>query len=274
MIQRPIFKLVVNPWRLVMHRNPRSLVQVVLGWPHRQLKLLLLVILQVAVATIWTCAAAQADTATHYTHMVPLSAYLSKTKSAEIALARSAAPAEISGHAKVLTFGPHGYDVAVKGSNGFVCYVERAWANKFDSINFWNPQFRAPTCLNPAAARTILPIYLHRTGWVLAGMSQSEMAKRTDAAVADKTLSAPMPGAMSYMMSKQQILCGPDGSCGKWYPHVMFYYSSASSPDWAANLKGVPVFSSVTTTAPATTVLMVLVPRWSDQTPSPASESH
>jgi hypothetical protein len=54
----------------------------------------------------------------------------------------------------------------------------------------------------------------------------------------------------------------------------MFYYPSTGVPDWAANLTGGPIISGVATTRPATTVLMVLVPRWSDQTPSPAAVAH
>jgi hypothetical protein len=46
---------------------------------------------------------------------------------AEISLARSAAPASISGGAEVLVLGRHGYETAVRGKNGFVCVVERSW---------------------------------------------------------------------------------------------------------------------------------------------------
>ena len=35
--------------------------------------------------------------------------------------------------------GPHGYETAVEGKNGFVCMVERAWMSPFDSPEFWNP---------------------------------------------------------------------------------------------------------------------------------------
>lgn len=44
---------------------------------------------------------------------------------AEIALARSAVPAAISGYAEVLGLGRGGYETAVKGKSGFVCVVER-----------------------------------------------------------------------------------------------------------------------------------------------------
>ena len=56
--------------------------------------------------------------------MAPLSQYLMSPQ-AEIALARSAAPAAISKGATIVILGPHGYAVAEKGRNGFTCIVER-----------------------------------------------------------------------------------------------------------------------------------------------------
>src|SRR5579872_3680120 len=79
-----------------------------------------------------------------YPAMAPIEQYLSASRADEIALARSAGPPSIARDAKILTFGVHGYDVAVAGKNGFVCYVERAWANDFTDAQFWNPKVRAP----------------------------------------------------------------------------------------------------------------------------------
>jgi hypothetical protein len=91
--------------------------------------------------------------------MAPIEQYLETSASAEIALARTAAPTSISGDASVLVLGNHGYETAVKGKNGFVCLVWRSWAGPggFDDADFWSPKFRAPICFNPAGARTILP---------------------------------------------------------------------------------------------------------------------
>ncbi|HVA55422.1 MAG TPA: hypothetical protein VNI53_06470 [Gammaproteobacteria bacterium] len=74
-----------------------------------------------------------------YPTMVPIGEYLIASKTQEIALARSAAPASISDHAEVLVLGKHGYDIAVKGTNGFVCLVVRSWDHDFDKSGFWNP---------------------------------------------------------------------------------------------------------------------------------------
>ena len=64
---------------------------------------------------------------TAYPNMAPLDQYLIADRNAEIALARSAAPDAISGDAKILILGRHGYETAVEGKNGFVCLVERGW---------------------------------------------------------------------------------------------------------------------------------------------------
>lgn len=61
-----------------------------------------------------------------YPHMAPIARYQTASRAAEIALARSAAPASISGSARILVLGKHGYETAVAGKNGFVCLVVRA----------------------------------------------------------------------------------------------------------------------------------------------------
>ena len=90
--------------------------------------------------------------------MAPIEQYLEASASAEIAMARTAAPASISGDASVQVLGTHGYETAVKGKNGFVCMVWRSWTAGFEDTEFWNPKLRAPICLNAAAARSVLSV--------------------------------------------------------------------------------------------------------------------
>jgi hypothetical protein len=77
--------------------------------------------------------------------MAPLNQYLMPDQGSEIALARSAAPSSISDGAEVMVLGPKGYTTAVKGTNGFLCLVERSWGAATDNSDFWNPKVRAPT---------------------------------------------------------------------------------------------------------------------------------
>ena len=204
-----------------------------------------------------------------YPAMSPIEQYRMVSASEEVALARSAAPTSISGDAEVLTLGNHGYETAVKGKNGFVCLVWRSWAAGFDDPNFWNPTLRSPICLNPAAARSILPGYFDRTGWAIAGVSKSQMIERTRTQLAAHSYIAPAPGAMSFMMSKQGYL--GDG-VGHWHPHLMFFVAHTDDAAWGANLDGSPVFASQSSPELVTT-FYVPVPQWSDGTPA-VMETH
>ena len=98
------------------------------------------------------------DAMTPYPKMAAIDQYLMADRDAEIALARSAAPDSISRDATIVVLGRQGYETAVQGTNGFVCMVGRAWGAAFDWAEFWNPKVRAASCLNPQAARSILPI--------------------------------------------------------------------------------------------------------------------
>ena len=199
---------------------------------------------------------------TAYTMMQPLTQYTMPNRADEIALARSAAPASISADAQVLVLGSHGYEIAVQGKNGFVCLVERSWANRFDSDEFWNPAMRSPDCYNPPAARTVLQPYLKRTEWVLAGVSKQTLIERTKAALLDKEFTDPEPGSLSYMMSVQGHL---NEAAGHWHPHVMFFVPRATAA--GANLPGSPIFAQEGDDTDPMTILDVPVRKWSDGSP-------
>ncbi len=194
-----------------------------------------------------------------YPTMAPVDQYLME-RGAEIALARSAAPASISGGAEVLVLTRQGYDVAEKGSNGFVCMVERGWTAPIDDPDFWNPKNRAPMCLNPQAAQSSLPITLLKTKLVMAGQSKAQMFQAVGAAFEQKQLPPLESGAMVYMLSKQQYLGDQNAH---WHPHVMFLVPLTAAKDWGANLPGSPIFAFDDPQARITTFL-IPVGKWSD----------
>jgi hypothetical protein len=210
------------------------------------------------------------DAKSPYPVMAPIVQYEVASPSEEIALARSAAPTSISADADVMTLGQHGYEPAAKGKNGFVCMVWRSWAASFDQPEFWNPKIRAPICLNPAAVRSVLPGYLERTQWVLAGVSKSEMLARTKAELAEKSYLLPEPVAMSYMMSQQQYV--GDAAGGHWHPHLMFFVVHTNADAWGANLDHSPILATQGDPEPVTT-FYIPVGKWSDGT-SAAMEAH
>jgi len=180
--------------------------------------------------------------------------------SEEIAMARRAAPASISKDAEILTLGSHGYETAVRGKNGFVCLIQRSWVNLFDDPEFWNPKIRVSICFNPPAARSVLPEYLERTRWVLSGVPKVTLVERTRAAVAPHVISDPLPGSMSYMMSRQGYI---HDNAGHWHSHVMFFTPHTDGAQWGANVSGGPIFSQDMGPEPVT-YFFVVVPMWSD----------
>jgi hypothetical protein len=215
------------------------------------------------------------DAVTKYTHMAPLKEYL-MDRDAEIALARSAAPEAISRDATVLVLRPKGFETAVKGSNGFVCMVQRVGSGAIDWPEFWNPKIRAAECLNPIAARTMVPIYEMKTRLVLAGYTPEDIYNKIEAAFSRSKIPALEPGAMSYMMSKNSYLTD-DGSHDM--AHVMFYVPIADAGTWGANRPNSPIgsanywfnspgLSQKFKDLPTIRVFTVKVPAWSDGTPA------
>lgn len=204
-----------------------------------------------------------------YPTMAPLAKYLMPSAAAEIALAREAGPASISAHAKVLVLTRHGYVVADKGTNGWVCLVGRSWTAGFDDPEFWNWHGLGPGCLNPAAVRSVLPQYLALTDWALAGDTRDEMAAKAKAAYADHRFTDPAAGAFAFMLSKHGYLLGADGP---WRPHVMPFVAYGRLADWAASFKGSPILAPPPSAGfrpyqPVT--LAIPVAHWSDGSPAP-----
>ena len=203
---------------------------------------------------------------TPYPAMAPAEQYRILDTKDEVALARSAAPPSISANAEVLVLGVHGYETAAKGSNGFVCFVERSWTAGFDDVQFWNPKLRAPNCFNPPAVRSVLPQYLKRTEWALAGSSKAQMIEQTRAAMASHQFAAPEPGSFSFMLSKLGYVS--DDAGGPWLPHVMFFLPHGQAAVWAAGLEASPILGTESS-AIEPTVLFIPVRRWSDGSPAP-----
>jgi len=215
-------------------------------------------------------AAAQSDP---YPRMAPIDQYLME-RNAEIQLARSAAPDSISRDATVLVLERQGYETAVQGKNGFVCMVERGWMAAFDWPEFWNPKVRGADCLNPQAARSILPIANLRTKLVMAGRSKPEILSAIKAAFEKKQLPDLESGAMAYMMSNSAYLTDHGNHN---LPHLMFYTPVKDSKDWGAGEAGSPVISgpywfstpkeeSEMKGLPPLLVFVVSVKNWSDGT--------
>jgi len=161
----------------------------------------------------------------------PLAEYL-MSRDDEVALARSAAPANISRRATIKVLTESGYAVESKGDNGFVCMVMRGWAaptytpDQFRDL-VYDPTVRAPICFDAGAALMVMPYYELRSKLAMEGHTPDQIAQRVEAAYARGELRRRDGVSFAYMWSANQHL-GP--GIGHWHPHMMVfspYYKNA-----------------------------------------------
>src|SRR5271166_2046813 len=229
----------------------------------------LVLVMAVVLSAAWAQQAQDAKAL--YPSIAPIEQYLMANRNAEIALAQSAAPESISRDADVLVLGRHGYETAVKGKNGFVCIVERGWMSPFEGeggVGFWNPKIRGPVCFNPPATRTILPMTYKRTEMVLAGQSKAQMIDGIKTFIKQE-LPPLEPGAMAYMMSKEQYLTDADHH--NWIAHLMFYTPLMDGAVWGADLSDSPVMLNPQFRGAPEPIDVFMIPAgwWSDGTADP-----
>lgn len=209
------------------------------------------------------------DIKLRYPSMAPIEQYR-MDRDAEIALARTAAPASISRDAEIMVMGEKRYETVVKGKNGFVCLVGRAFTGPLSNPEFWNPKNRSPACLNPPAARSVLPFYLKETEMVLAGFSKAQIDDGIKSALDKKELGAPESGSMTYMLSKEAYLTDRGGHN---LAHLMFELPPIDAAAWGADLADAPIFSASFAPVPMIE-FNVPMAQWSDGTEVTAPHAH
>jgi len=163
------------------------------------------------------------------------------TPEAEIALAKSAAPEQISAHATIKVLTTFGFKVAVDGNNGFVCIVMRGWgAPTFSPVSardlVYFAKLRAPICFNPVASRTVLSLQELRTELGIEGKTPDQITQAVAEAYAKGELPRMDTVAFAYMFSADQVL---GAAVRHWHPHVMVY-TPTISPSITCSTRAIP----------------------------------
>jgi len=172
----------------------------------------------------------------------PIKDYLMQ-QDAEVALAKSAAPANISDNATIKVLTNSGFKVVHEGDNGFVCEVMRAFsAPTYTPAQFRNLVYdssvRAPICFNPQAAGEVLPYYELRTRLAIEGDDPDQIAQGVQAAYGRGELPQRRGVSFAYMWSADQNLA-PGIGC--WHPHVMIFAPYYKNEMVGGNIFGAPL---------------------------------
>jgi hypothetical protein len=143
----------------------------------------------------------------------------------QIALAESAAPAEVSSKATVYVLGPKGYEKAREGTNGFSCFVGRHFAKPTETTI-------EPTCFDAEGSRTLLLVYLHGEELRTAGKSETEIKADIENGYKAGRYEHPSKPGFLYMMSSENRLGPtPDHGTATFPPHLMFYAPNMTTKD-------------------------------------------
>ena len=180
--------------------------------------------------------------------------------SAEISLAVSAAPAEVSDLATVYAVRDGEVLTLRRGTNGAACMVAR----DLHGGSLY------PICYNPEGARTVLKRELMEVRLRSLGIAEDSVKRAVTAAYAKGELETPRAMALAYMMSPRQVLFSkPDAEgrrVGAWHPHLMFYIPGATPGMFGLKGEdGEPIALGSSGTPQAEVI--VKVPQWADRTP-------
>jgi len=143
----------------------------------------------------------------------------------QIALAESAAPAEVSSKATVYILGLKGFEKAREGSNGFTCFVGRHFAKPTETTI-------EPTCFDAEGSRTTWMVEMREEELRSSGKSEAEIEAEIANGYKEGRFKHPSKPGMLYMMSSANRL-GPTRDHGtvSFPPHLMFYAPNMTTKD-------------------------------------------
>jgi hypothetical protein len=181
----------------------------------------------------------------------------------QIALAESAAPAEVSSKATVYVLGSKGYEKAREGTNGFSCFVSRHFVKPTETTI-------EPQCFDAEGSRTLLPVYLHGEELRTSGKSEAEIKADLTNGYKEGRYKYPSKPGFLYMMSSQNRLSAiPDHGTGIFPPHLMFYAPNMTTKDIGFDTQSLAKLDYLGMTHPgAGDNLIVVIPMESKTTAS------
>jgi hypothetical protein len=178
----------------------------------------------------------------------------------EIALAISAAPAELSGKATVYAVRDGKVLTIRAGTNGSSCMVAR----DLHGGSLY------PICYNAEGTRTMLQRELLEVRLRSLGVAEDSIDKAVAAAYKSGQLETPKDVALAYMMSPKQVLFSSPKEEGRrvgaWHPHLMLYVPNATPEKFGlTGESGEPI--QVGNAGTARAEVIIKVQKWADGTP-------
>lgn len=178
----------------------------------------------------------------------------------EIALAVSAAPAELSDKATVYAVRDGTVLTIRAGTNGASCMVAR----DLHGGSLY------PICYNAEGTRTMLQRELLEVRLRSLGVAEDSIDKAVTAAYKSGQLETPKDVALAYMLSPKQVLFSSPKAEGRrvgaWQPHLMLYVPNATPEKFGlTGESGEPI--QVGNAGTPRAEVIIKVQKWADGTP-------
>lgn len=180
----------------------------------------------------------------------------------EIALARSAAPPELSDEADVYVLRRGGHEKVYSGTNGTACIVTRDHAESL-----------YPICYDREGAKSILLHHMEAQRLREEGASEDSVDAHIAWAYDTGRIPKPERAVVTYMMSPYQVIyAGAHGRrVGRWHPHLMIYMPGLMPDDVGmAGLSNGDL--SITDPGEATAHYIIMTKAWAKAAPLPLAE--
>ena len=133
----------------------------------------------------------------------------------EVDIAKSALPEYLRDDASVYILKRgEGFVQAIKGSNGYTCFVERLPGNQETII---------PIAFDAEGTRVMVPAMFDKMKYVENGMTPQQAQAKVAAGFKSGKYLPPAIGGISYMLSPLNIVPKPGGGTFRYYPHFMIY---------------------------------------------------
>jgi hypothetical protein len=117
----------------------------------------------------------------------------------QIRILKSAAPKEVSEGADIFILSKTGYELAVKGSNGFSCVIERE-----------TPDTMEPECYDAEGTRTTLRATMFIEEQRAKGASEQEIERTVKQGYKAGKFRAPSKPGIVYMLSEDNYVLDPE----------------------------------------------------------------
>ena len=201
---------------------------------------------------------AQAPAATSAGYPVPPR---SLGEAEEIAMAMTAAPAEISSKADIYVLRGTEFVKARQGTNGCACMVGR---DLHDGSRY-------PICFDQEGAKTTLFREIKQGTLRAKGTPEADVRRIVDQAYKSGELRMPARPAMAYMLSPQQVLFSSPLAegvrVGAWWPHVMLMMPDVVPEQFGLTQPSKVDVIQIHREGSSHAELIVKVPTWSDGKP-------